>query len=447
MSKYNPHELIDGDEMKIQNSSGELFAGEWEYRRMNESDQISVGYYDDPVSGPRTVASFPRNSLLGHACITGLTGYGKSSLITNIARQLTSEKSTGLCLVDPKGDATQKLIERLPENRIEDIVFVQPGENQKETIGVNILETRLEENDARYESEVKHITDALISFLNDSERHWGPRLDYLMKAIIEQLVRADEEYNIVDMKLLLESSRELEKFVSKHSGTIDDNLVEKFRSLDTNTMEGVVSRIEPLCELQAVDSIARKDAEIDISEVVHDGKVLVLDTSNIQSARAKQAVAQTIISRIWASIQSREAIPEQNRVPFYLCVDGADAVFTERFNMNDSISLGKNYNFGLIYAFQQFSQLPDSVESGCRQMNIQIPLNSGTSVSEAASVAQLHGIGKDRLVDLDPYTAVMKPITEDNFVSEIAFDVSLFAPIPPRHDVDSIIEQSLDNYG
>ncbi|MDE2312122.1 MAG: ATP-binding protein, partial [Patescibacteria group bacterium] len=75
---------------------------------------------------------------LRHMYVIGKTGVGKSSLFANLALQ-DIKSSRGLCFIDPHGETINWLLDRIPKNRLEDVVLFDPADATC-PVGLNLLE-------------------------------------------------------------------------------------------------------------------------------------------------------------------------------------------------------------------------------------------------------------------------------------------------------------------
>ena len=68
----------------------------------------------------------------------GKTGYGKSTLLENMAIQ-DIQNGEGICFVDPHGSSTKKLLKYVPEHRLGDVVLFCAFDLDY-PVGLNVLE-------------------------------------------------------------------------------------------------------------------------------------------------------------------------------------------------------------------------------------------------------------------------------------------------------------------
>src|SRR5258708_11435338 len=62
---------------------------------------------------------------LGHMYIIGKTGTGKSTLLQSMAIS-DIERGNGFCVIDPHGDVAENLLNYIPHDRIEDVIYFNP---------------------------------------------------------------------------------------------------------------------------------------------------------------------------------------------------------------------------------------------------------------------------------------------------------------------------------
>ena len=69
--------------------------------------------------------------------LIGASGTGKSTLLFNLIRQ-DIENGIGIAVFDPHGDLVDKILGIIPEERVSDVVLVDPSDEEY-SVGFNIL--------------------------------------------------------------------------------------------------------------------------------------------------------------------------------------------------------------------------------------------------------------------------------------------------------------------
>jgi type IV secretory pathway VirB4 component len=74
-----------------------------------------------------------------HMYIIGKTGMGKTTMMENMVIQ-DIRNGHGVCFIDPHGDSVAKILDYIPSNRVNDVVYFNPADIEH-PIAFNILET------------------------------------------------------------------------------------------------------------------------------------------------------------------------------------------------------------------------------------------------------------------------------------------------------------------
>ncbi|MCX6799632.1 MAG: type IV secretion system DNA-binding domain-containing protein, partial [Candidatus Falkowbacteria bacterium] len=111
-----------------------------------------------------------------HMYIIGKTGMGKSTILENmIIDDIRAGK--GIALVDPHGDLAEKVLEFIPEERINDVVYLNPADMDY-PIAFNVIE-QVDQNQRHL------VASGLIGvFKKLWAESWGPRLEYTLRNAI-----------------------------------------------------------------------------------------------------------------------------------------------------------------------------------------------------------------------------------------------------------------------
>jgi hypothetical protein len=78
-----------------------------------------------------------------HVYIIGRSGSGKSVLLANMAVQ-DIQNGEGVCVLDPHGDLIEMILEHIPKERIDDVIYFDPADIER-PMGLNMLEYRTDD--------------------------------------------------------------------------------------------------------------------------------------------------------------------------------------------------------------------------------------------------------------------------------------------------------------
>src|ERR1700738_3002780 len=93
-----------------------------------------------------------------HMAIFGKSGVGKTTLIRNMVLS-DREEGNGLTVIDPHGSLVEDILEAIPRQRTNDVIYVNPAD-QARVVGLNVLESV-----DRHERSL--VVSALISILRN----------------------------------------------------------------------------------------------------------------------------------------------------------------------------------------------------------------------------------------------------------------------------------------
>ena len=110
-----------------------------------------------------------------HLYICGKTGSGKSTLLLRLLLSVI-EKGKGVCLIDPHEDLVEMALERIPESRVNDVIWFNPRDTEK-PIGINLLE-----NDGSEEQQDMIVQEfTVMVFKMFSAESMGPMFERSMR--------------------------------------------------------------------------------------------------------------------------------------------------------------------------------------------------------------------------------------------------------------------------
>lgn len=439
--------VIDGKEQLVQDENGDIWAGEWQRTqrvRARDNDMVALGTYNDPFRGDDQVAQLTKPSLLRHMLIMGNTGYGKETAIRNLQVQLIQD-GHGMCFVDPRGSA-KKLLKSIPEERHDDVIYIEPASGNEKAVGMNILEPGLDPSDNQYEAEVDHIAASITGMLKDRSEFWGPQIGNLIETLLKQLIRVDEPYTLLDFVTILHDKEERQRFAEVHGDELGDTkFLERIAEQDNAAFDPILRRVRGWVEDRTThQALVQENSPFNFVDATREDKIVIIDTSNIQRQATKELVTRAFVESLWSAMKIFERPRDKS---YYLFIDECDRVLSETWDINSIIAQARSFKLGVILTCQHISQLPDDAATGCRQVEHKLLFNPGPNPSEAASAAQFHSINQNKLTELDRFKAITRVMSEDGYKSDEAVEVELFAELPPETaDPSTVIDHSNDTY-
>lgn len=446
-------EVLSGRELYTIDDSGSKWMGKdireiIENRRHDPTAPTRIGYTKDNVKGVQDVY-IDHNALFRHLALFGQTGYGKSTLMRNIMLQWINS-DYGVCYIDPKGDDSYELLKQLPPHRLDDVVWVEPNNAKRnKQVGFNVFDTAAEPGEEGYENEVNSVAGDFVQILKDKSDAWGPQIGNITETLITQLIRSPDPFNPIDLVKILIDEEEMQVFANsdRYGDDIDQVFMQRIADQNEQAFQPIMRRVRKWVQNRTTRQIMAHDrSEINISEAVHDGKLMIVNTSNIEQKDIREIVTRMIISRVWSTIRTRE---EEEPEPYFLCVDEFDKVISDTFDINKIVSQARSFRLSVFVANQQPSQLPEDVKQAMQQVQSLLSFHPGNSPSDQRTIAQVLGdVDAWRLSELEKYQIVGRPYMNDSQQKPMV--VNTYGEYPYIRDEDGaekVIQNSLEKYG
>lgn len=292
-----------------------------------------------------------------HVYIIGKTGVGKSTLLENMVAQDIAA-GHGVCFVDPHGDTVERLLDAIPPQRVNDVVYFDPSDVDY-PVAFNVLEAV----DPTYKYLVASgLVSSLKKIWADS---WGPRLEYILRNTILGLLDYPSSTILGILRMLSDKSYR-KKVVDKISDPVVKSFWinefaqynERFRSEAISPIQNKVGQLLSSAIIRNI--VAQSKSTIDMHDAMNNGKILLINVSKGKIGEDNSALlGAMIINRIQLAAMDRATIPEEERRDFYLYVDEFQNFATESFA--DILSEARKYRLNLIMAHQYIAQMEEEV--------------------------------------------------------------------------------------
>lgn len=326
------------------------------------------------------------NDRLRHMYMIGKTGSGKSSLFqTMIIQDIL--KGNGVGVVDPHGELINAILDYIPEDRIEDVVLIDPADIEF-PVGINIMELEPGDNVDRNASE---IVNAFKSIFKDS---WGPRLEYILRNTINAMLQVPGT-TILGVKRLL-TDDDYRKFIlsALTDVAIKDYFEREFAAfkanpkLVTESISPIQNKIGPFETIKIVRNIlCQKNSTIKFNELMNQKKIVLINLSKgLVGEDVMNLFGSLIISKIQAAILARASIPMEERSPFYLYIDEFQNFTTDTFM--SILSESRKYGLGLYLTHQYVNQLSEEIKYAIRG-NVGTTVTFGLGPTDALSMKEV----------------------------------------------------------
>ncbi|MFZ2187650.1 MAG: CxxC-x17-CxxC domain-containing protein [Candidatus Moraniibacteriota bacterium] len=292
-----------------------------------------------------------------HMYVIGKTGMGKTNLLENLAIQ-DIQKGHGIAFIDPHGDTAEKLIKAIPSNRINDVIYLNPSD-QEFPIAFNVME--------KVDPEYRHlVASGLVGvFKKIWADSWGPRLEYILRNAILALLEYPGSTLLGVTRILVDKSyraRVVEKITDP---VVRSFWVDEFSQWNDRVLQEVISPIQNKVGQFLSSSLIRNIvgqtvSSFNIREAMDSQKILIINLSKGRIGEDNGALlGAMMITKIQLAAMGRVDIPEEDRKDFYLYVDEFQNFATESFA--NILSEARKYHLNLILANQYVTQIDETV--------------------------------------------------------------------------------------
>ncbi len=299
-----------------------------------------------------------------HTYMIGKTGTGKTTLYQNMALQ-DINAGRGVCFVDPHGEAIDFILQRIPKNRIEDVVIFDPS-NLDFPSGLNLLEWKDEAEKDFLVSEAIQIFYKIF----DPEQTGviGPQFEHWMRNAALTVMADPEGGTLLEIpKLFVDKNFEIHK-----RKFLKDPIVQEFwekqmaktadfhRSEMLNYFSSKFGRF--MTNNMMKNIIGQKKSAFSIAEILDGEKILLVNLSKGKVGEVNsQMLGLILMTKLQLAILQRAHIPVEQRHPFYLYVDEFQNLLTDAFI--SMLSESRKYGLSVHLTNQYIAQLPENIRN------------------------------------------------------------------------------------
>lgn len=298
-----------------------------------------------------------------HTYVIGATGMGKSVLLTNIAYQDMLE-GRGFAFIDPHGDAAELLMSKVPEDRIDDVVYFDPGD-MEHPVGMNMFEfTSEDQKDFIVQEGISMLTGL---FDPSNQGFFGPRGQHMFRNAALLLMSDPNGATFIDIPQCFtdpEFVKSKLKYVTDKA--VYDYWTKEFPASQKSNDAGEVitwftSKWGPFLSNTTMRNIlGQTKSGFNIREIMDNKKIFLVNLSKGKLGDINSnLLGMILVMKFQQAAMSRADIPEDERKDFCLFVDEFQNFATESFE--SILSEARKYRLNLLLANQFMTQLTDKI--------------------------------------------------------------------------------------
>lgn len=288
-----------------------------------------------------------------HMYIVGKTGTGKTNLLENMAIA-DIRAGRGIAVVDPHGEFAEKLLDFVPEDRIDDVIYFNPAD-MNHPIAFNPLE--------QVDVEYRHLVASGMMgvFKKIWPDVWSARMEYILNNALLALLEYPGSTLLGIMRMLAEKD-----YRQKIVNNLQDPIIKAFwtnefarytQRLETEAVAAIQNKVGQFVANPLIRNIiGQTHSTIDMQKVMDEGKILIINLSKGKVGEDNSALlGAMMITKLQLAAMNRVNLPMEKRRDFYLYVDEFQNFSTESFA--NILSEARKYRLNLILAHQYISQL------------------------------------------------------------------------------------------
>ncbi len=294
-----------------------------------------------------------------HIYIIGKTGVGKSTLIENMIIE-DIRAGRGVAFLDPHGESAEKILDYIPEERVEDVIYLDPSDSRF-PIAFNPLE--------QVDPEFRHlVASGMMGVLQKIWADaWSARMAYIMNNTLLALLEYPGTTLLGIMRMLNDAVYRKEVVDNLKDPVVKGFWTNEFarysQKFETEATAAIQNKVGQFVSNPLVRNIlGQAHSSIDLRKVMDEGKILIVNLSKGRIGEDNSALlGAMIITKLQLAAMSRVDIPEKERRDFYLCVDEFQNFATESFAT--ILSEARKYRLSLTVANQYLRQLDQEGKS------------------------------------------------------------------------------------
>jgi hypothetical protein len=295
--------------------------------------------------------------------LIGKSGYGKTTTMEHMILQ-DIYNNQGLAFIDPHGDSLKKLLNIIPPEKSESVIYLNPGDLEWVPLW-NPLHSVDQFNIGRT------ATDLVAAIKSVVEHHsWGDRLEHILRLFFYGLLEL-KDVTFFDLLILLEQpkkegSEKREELKNRILRKVTNPTARLFweRDYDGYRRDDFAPPLHKLSKLLTSDEtvalmLTQHENRIDFKTIMEQNKILLLDLSNLGSD-TRGILGNFFLTFLYNTALSRSIIDPENRKPFSIYVDEAHLVTTD--SLSSMIAENRKFGINLTLANQYISQFKSTIQ-------------------------------------------------------------------------------------
>lgn len=412
----------------------------WYRSPSNKNNDRSFAVSMDTVTSKKLSIS-PRDSL-EHCHLIGPTGSGKSTAMLHL---ILSDINAGrsVLVLDPKADLVTDILMRIPEERMDDVVVIDPSDPAP--CGFNPLAFKDYGNPSL-------IADAILSVLKEIfSDSWGIYTQDVLTAALLTLAEAENSTLLWLLPLLTD-----ENFRRRITSRVKDRMAlrpfwEQFEALrDTEKRQQISPVLNKLRQLTLRPGLrnvlGQAKPKFSLTDLFYKRRIVLIPLNKgLTGGESARLLGSLIVGLTWTLALSRAGVPAEKRHIVEIYIDELQDYLSLPTDLSDALAQARGLGVGLTLAHQYRDQLPLNIRSGIdvnARNKIVFGLNSRDAKDMAAMAPELTAEDFMALPRYQIYTSFQSGGRNTGWVQG-----RTLPPPPALHDAAELKAKSQATYG
>ncbi|HEX9722417.1 MAG TPA: type IV secretion system DNA-binding domain-containing protein [Candidatus Paceibacterota bacterium] len=373
-----------------------------------------------------------------HFYAIGKTGMGKTEMLKNMAVQ-DIQNGHGMGFVDPHGEAVEDLLDFVPQDRVQDVVYFNPADTHF-PIAFNVME--------QVDPENRHmVASGLMSvFKKIWPDVWSARMEYILNNVVLALLECPDSTLLGINRMLVDPEYRQQVVEQVKDPVVKTFWVQEYarytQRYEVEATAAIQNKVGQFTSNPLIRNIVGQiRSSMDMREVMDGKKILLVNISKGRIGEDNsRLIGGLLITKLQLAAMSRVDIPEDQRQDFFLYIDEFQHFATESFV--NILSEARKYRLSLVLSHQYIAQLGTGTDAPVRDA---VFGNVGTIVSFRIGAEDAEWMEKEFMpefigedfVNLAKYTIYVKLMIDG--VSSRPFSANTMSP--PMHLPQSFREQ------
>lgn len=377
-----------------------------------------------------------------HVYVIGKTGMGKSTLLENMAVQ-DIKNGEGMAFLDPHGKTAELLLEYIPENRRQDVVYFAPFDMDY-PISFNVLENV--DHDKRH----LVVSGLMSTFKKIWQDAWSARMEYILTNTLLALLEYPDATLLGVNRMLSDKEFRKQVVACVTDPSVKSFWVQEFANYTERMAAEAVPAIQNKIGQFTANALIRNmigqpKSSFNIREMMDKSKIFIVNLSKGRIGESNaNLLGGMIITKIYLAALSRADVSDNviKKLPnFYLFVDEFQSFANESFA--DILSEARKYKLNLTMAHQYIEQMEEEVRAAVfGNVGTMIVFRVGAYDAEVLEKEFAPQFTAEDIVNLGIFQIYLKLMIDG--ISSSPFSATTLPPIPlpEKSNAKAVIEES-----